>query len=116
MTARVEACLFGEPRALVRPARDSLTSLMSVPRRRGGDLRLLGEDEFGGAGDDLGAAAAGVLGGEEGATDRQAEGEQGAGLDLVRVGAEGADLSGGRVVAIMWMRFSRAESARRLQL
>jgi hypothetical protein len=32
-----------------------------------------------------------VVGGEEVLADRHAEGEQAAGLDLVRVGAEGAD-------------------------
>ncbi|MFB6437196.1 hypothetical protein ACFCVY_10485 [Streptomyces sp. NPDC056411] len=47
------------------------------------------EDDVGGAGDDRGAGAAGVVGGEEVTADGRAEGEQGAGLDPVGVGAEG---------------------------
>ncbi|MGW3044670.1 hypothetical protein ACWC9T_32570 [Kitasatospora sp. NPDC001159] len=48
------------------------------------------EDDVGGAGADVGAGAAGVVGGEEVVADGRAEGEQGTGLDLVGVGVEDA--------------------------
>ena len=49
------------------------------------------EDDVRGAGEDRGAGAARVVGGEEVAADGRAEGEQGTGLDFFGVGAEGGD-------------------------
>jgi len=66
----------------------SLTVISTADNTRSG--RTV-EQEVGGAGEDLGAGAVTMVGGEEVRADRQAEGEQAARLDFVGIGAEGAD-------------------------
>ena len=100
LTMRLLRSVFDEWHQPTREPEAAASWHQPVPRSASGEgarpaavvvVGRLCEQEVGGAADDLGAGAAGVVGGEEVAADGGAEGEQAAGLDLVGVGAEGAD-------------------------